>query len=227
LVLGDHAVVEMHDESQVAFGDDCIATPKAGADSDPLAHRAWDGIVEWCVSDVGACGADRRIVVFGRDQPREAITSRPGRRLHQRPRRFVTADQVVHQSCGDHDPAALDNLRLAFYDRPEPVLLERVERLQRENQQFGVVAIVVEENIQRMLERVANEVFATDVNRFQGAPTLAERPSVVSGQGAIPVALPPLPQGEPSHDAQAVGASVVHRAALLHAGAKEGSTSHS
>jgi len=73
LVFGDNTVVEVHDEWQVPFGDDRIAAPKAGADPEPLAHCAWDGIVERWVCDVGACSADRRVVVFGRDQPREAI----------------------------------------------------------------------------------------------------------------------------------------------------------
>src|SRR6266849_497690 len=56
-------------------------------------------------------------VEINRDRP---SSSRPGR-LHQRPRRFVTADQAVHQSGGDDDSVAFDDLRLPLYDRAEPV----------------------------------------------------------------------------------------------------------
>src|SRR5216684_68444 len=51
----------------------------------------------------------------------------------------------------------------------------------------------------------------TEQNQFcwnASSVSKAERPGVVSGQDAIGVALPPLTQGEPSHDTQPVVASV-------------------
>src|SRR6266851_8377099 len=118
------------------------------------------------------------------------LRSRSAERGHRRPGRWTpsaTPAPIRRRGSsgpskrGDDDPVALDDLRLALYDGVEPVSLERVERLQREHEEFRVVAIVVEKNVQRVLERIAGEVFATDVNRVEGPPTLAERPSVVAG----------------------------------------------